>query len=166
MGGKYPTCEQLNKYRFSELVHQNTDLVVLASIWNEDRIPPLKDTVAYLHAQGKKVLIVGPRVHFRGSVPLLLSLQKSLDGLNSRLAGSVIREPVLLDQMRKAIPDAEIIDIASIQCTPGCDVIDGDRLLYLDERHFTVFGAKRIGERFKQRFDLPAFIRGRSSRDN
>jgi hypothetical protein len=56
------------------------------------------------------------------------------------------------------MPDTEILDIGAIQCGLECDVVEGDRLLYIDERHFTKLGAKRIGERLRAAFDLPGFI--------
>ena len=158
IGGKYPTCEALNEYRFSRLVDLDMDLIVLASIWNEDRIQPLKETVAYLRSRGKKVLVIGPRTHFQGAIPLLISREASLDAINERLRDRVIQDNTLLDQMRTAMPDVEILDIGAIQCAPACDVVEGDQLLYIDERHFTQLGAKRLGERVREFFDLPGFI--------
>lgn len=158
VGGRYPACEELNEYRFSELVGLDMDLIVLASIWTEDRIQPLKETVAYLRSRGKNVLVIGPRVHFRGSVPLLISGQTSLKAINDQLRDRVVHEGALLSQMRTAIPGVEIVDIGAIQCTPNCDVVEGERLLYFDQRHFTRLGAKRIGERFRESFDLVEFI--------
>jgi hypothetical protein len=54
IGGKYPTCEAWNEYRVSRLVDLDMDLIVLASIWNEDRIQALQETVAYRRSRGKK----------------------------------------------------------------------------------------------------------------
>jgi hypothetical protein len=64
--------------------------------------------------------------------------------------------------MRAAMPDVEILDIGAIQCGLDCDVVEGDRLLYIDERHFTKLGAKRIGDRLRASFDLPGFIESRT----
>ncbi len=47
------------------------------------------------------------------------------------------------------MPDVEILDIGAIQCAPGCNVVEGDQLLYIDERHFTKLGAKRVGDRVR-----------------
>ena len=162
IGGKYPTCEALNEYRFSRLVDLDMDLIVLASIWNEDRIQPLKETVAYLRSRGKKVLVMGPRAHFQGAIPLLISKEASLDAINDRLRDRVIQDNTLLNQMRSAMPDVEILDIGAIQCVPGCDVVEGDQLLYIDERHFTKLGAKRVGDRVRVSFDLLEFINSES----
>jgi hypothetical protein len=59
---------------------------------------------------------------------------------------------------RASIPGVEILDIGEIQCTPQCDVIEGDRLLYYDSMHFTELGARRTGERLRESFDLLGFI--------
>ncbi len=163
IGGKYPTCEALNEYRFSRLVELDTDLIVLASIWSEDRIQPLKDTVAYLRSRGKKVLVIGPRAHFRGAIPLLISQEASLDAVNERLRDRVIQDTALLNQMRAALPDVEILDIGALQCAMDCDVVEGERLLYIDERHFTELGAKRVGDRLRASFDLLGFIDSQAS---
>jgi peptidoglycan/LPS O-acetylase OafA/YrhL len=156
--GKYPACEALNEFRFSELAKRDLDLVVLASLWTADRIAPLKETVDYLHALGNKVLVIGPRVSFRGSVPLLLSAQPSLEGVNLRLQDQVVWRNELLADMRAAIPNVEIVDIGAIQCTPQCDVVEDEQLLYFDAFHFTQLGAKRVGEKFRASFDLLKFI--------
>ncbi len=154
IGGKYPTCEALNEYRFAKLIEKDMDLIVLASIWTEDRIQPLKDTVAYLHSRGKKVLIIGPRAHFQGAIPLLISKEGSLDEINEKMDELVIQDTYLLKHMRAAIPDVQILDIGAIQCSPRCDVVEDGRLLYVDERHFTKLGAKRMGERTRTSYDL------------
>jgi hypothetical protein len=123
IGGKYPTCEAFNDYRFSKLIDLDMDLIVLASIWNEDRIQPLKETVDYLRSRGKKVLVIGPRAHFQGAIPLLISREATLDAINDRLHDRVIQDFALLNQMRTAMPDVEILDIGAIQCAHGCDAL-------------------------------------------
>ena len=156
--GQYSACQALNRYRFSELVELNADLVVLASIWNDKRIPNLKETVDYLQSRGKKVLVIGPRAVFPGSVPLLASRQSSFDTINAELRYLVDMKAALLGRMREALPNVQIVDIATMQCTPHCDAIEGDRLLYFDSQHFTPLGAKRVGEQFRQMFDLPTLL--------
>ena len=64
----------------------------------------------------------------------------------------------MLENLRSTLPGVEVIDIGRIQCTPHCDVIEGEQLLYYDYMHVTVFGARRLGERLRESFDLPAFI--------
>ena len=163
LGGRYPACEELNAYRFSELVKLDMDLIVLSSIWSEDRIETLKETVEYLHSQKKNVLVIGPRVHFRGSVPMKISQQASLKKINEQLSDMAIRETDLLEKMRAAMPDVEIVDISKIQCPSNCDLIEGGSLLYFDERHLTKSGAEKIGDRFRESFDLERYIRSLAS---
>ena len=158
IGGKYPTCEEFNEYRFSQVIKREVDLVILASIWNEDRIRPLADTVQYLHSMGKNVLVIGPRAHFKGAVPLQISKRQSLEGVNAAVTRTVVRHNQLLEQMRAAMPEETIVDISRIQCEPQCEVLAENQLLYIDERHFSKWGGKRIGERFRESFDLPRYI--------
>jgi peptidoglycan/LPS O-acetylase OafA/YrhL len=160
---EYPACLALNKLRFEELARQDFDLIVLASTWTEVRIPPLKETVDYLHSLGKHVLIIGPRAVFPGVAPQNLAKQTTTDGLNTRIRETVDRKETLFEAMRTALPDVEIVDMAAIQCTPQCDALEGERLLYLDTQHLTELGARRIGERFRGSFDLPGFIQARGA---
>lgn len=158
VGGKYATCRELNEYRFSELLDRDLDLVILASIWSQDRIQPLQETVEYLRSRGRRVLVVGPRAVFRASVPLLVSRQASLGEANQRLRDQIVMKDTLLEQMKIAMPGVEIIDIGKIQCTPQCDALEGGQLLYYDGMHFTELGARRMGERLRESFDLTGFI--------
>jgi peptidoglycan/LPS O-acetylase OafA/YrhL len=166
VGERYPTCEHLNQYRFSTLASLDTDLVILSSIWEADRIEPLKQTIEHLHSLGRKVLVMGPRAVFHGSIPLLISEQPSLDVVNQNLGSHIVQKTELLQQMRTALPGVEVVDIGSMQCGKMCEVVEGDRLLYFDAQHFTRLGARKTGERFRQAFDLPGFINAPQSADH
>jgi peptidoglycan/LPS O-acetylase OafA/YrhL len=161
--GRYPACLALNDYRFSELAKLDIDLIVLASLWTEERIGLLKDTVEHLHSLDRNILILGPRISFTGSVPLLISNQGSLEGINVKLQEHVVGRRDLLAKMRAAVTDVEIVDIGAIQCSPQCDVVEGDHLLYFDAFHFTKLGAKRVGERFRATFDFLGYIKDANS---
>ena len=152
-------CRELNTYRFDELVRRDVDLIVLASDWKPHQIEPLKATTDYLQSLGKHVLVLGPRLVFGEAVPLLLSRQDSLAGFQQTLDETTNRKAELLEQMRRAVPSVEIVDVATIQCTPECTAVDGGRLLFIDERHLTGLGARRLGERFRRVFDLPGLAR-------
>jgi hypothetical protein len=52
----------------------------------------------------------------------------------------------------------EILDKGAIQCEPGCDVVEGDQLLYIHEKHFTELGAKPVGDRVTVSLDLLGII--------
>jgi hypothetical protein len=60
--------------------------------------------------------------------------------------------------MKYAIPDLDIVDVSGMQCGQECEVVDGERLLYIDERHFSKWGARQVGENFRVSFDLPSYI--------
>ena len=158
---EYPACLALNTLRFEKIARQDFDLVVLASNWTKERISPLKETVDYLHSLGKRVLVIGPRAIFPGLAPHNLAKQTSAEGLNTRIQETVVRKETLMEAMHSALPETEIVDIASIQCTPQCDALEGKRLLYLDPQHFTELGARRIGERFRHIFNLTDYIQAK-----
>lgn len=159
VGGRYAACEDLNTYRFDELIDNRADAVLLASVWTEDRIEPLKKTVEYLQSRDQRVLVFGPRTVFKASIPLLVSQYATPEAANAALREKALVKNSLLKKMRAAMPDVTILDIGKIQCTPACEILDGDKLLYYDQMHMTKLGAKRLGERMKQTFDLPKFIK-------
>jgi hypothetical protein len=111
-----------------------------------------------LRSHGKKVLVIGPRATSRVSIPLLLSQQPTLSGANRALRDRLVEKDQLLARMRDALPGVEVLDIGHIQCTPDCDVIEGEQLLYYDRMHLTVLGSRRMGERLRQSFDLLDFL--------
>jgi len=158
VGGRYAACEELNTYRFRELIDNRADAVLLASVWTEDRIEPLRKTVEYLQSRGQRVLIFGPRTVFKASIPLLVSQHATPEAANAALREKAFVKTSLLEKMRAALPDVTILDIGNLQCTPACDILEGDELLYYDQMHMTKLGAKRVGERMRHAFDLPRFI--------
>lgn len=151
---RYPACEDLNRLRFRELAKLDVDLIILSSQWTTARVQPLQETLKYLESLGKQVLVLGPRYNFEESVPLLLSKQESIFGANEIIRDKAVQTPQLVEEIRSRIPELNMIDMGSIQCTPHCDVLEGDRLLYFDHFHFTVLGARRMGERFKRTIDF------------
>lgn len=163
VGGRYAACEDLNTYRFSELIDNRADAVLLASVWGEDRIEPLKKTVEHLQSRGQRVLVFGPRTVFQASIPLLVSQYATPEAANAALREKALVKNSLLRKMRAAMPDVTILDIGNIQCTPACEILEGDKLLYYDQMHMTKLGAKRIGERMRQTFDLQEFINSKKN---
>lgn len=151
---RYPACLKLNTVRFSRMLDQDLDLVVLAGMWWMEGISATEDTVRHIEQQGIPVLLFGPRSAYFGQVPTLLAREKTLYGVNERLASHVIRHDSILSAMREQMPDTPIVDMHEIQCVPDCiSVIDG-QLLYIDAVHFTPLGAEIMGERSRTIVDL------------
>ncbi|MEM9257653.1 MAG: acyltransferase family protein [Pseudomonadota bacterium] len=159
-GKQYPACQSLNEYRFQELLEQDIDLVVLASLSTDKRIPTLQATVAHVQARGTPVMVVGPRAAYRGRVPVLLAREESLARVNERLALHVEPYREVLLGLREALPQVPVVDMYDLQCQPECIAVEEGKLLYLDAIHFTRLGALRMGERFRDRVQLvPATAR-------
>jgi peptidoglycan/LPS O-acetylase OafA/YrhL len=158
VGGRYAACEDLNTYRFSDLIDNRADAILLASVWTEDRIEPLRKTVEYLQSRGQRVLVFGPRTVFKASIPMLVSQHATPEAANAALREKAVVKNSLLEKMRAAMPDVTILDIGNLQCSPACEILEGDELLYYDQMHMTKLGAKRIGERMRQTFDLTKFV--------
>jgi len=157
---KYPACLELNEYRFSVLAKLDVDLVILGSLLENDKTEELRGVVDYLRGLGREVVILGPRVTFESSPESFMREAANFDGLTLKV-GNVAADVSIatLNEMRENLSDVKIIDMASIQCQDVCDVVSEGRLLYLDSIHFTWYGAKHAGERFKETFDLPRYIK-------
>ena len=52
----------------------------------------------------------------------------------------------------------DVYDLGPNQCAPKCDLIEGQRLLYFDNTHFSALGAKRFGERMRDSFNLLDYL--------
>ncbi len=152
-------CEHYNNFRFSQISKLDVDIVVLASRWRIDQIPELKVTIEYLKKMGKKVVLLGPGISFWGEVPVLLSNELSLQSANRNLSRLVDHKVELLEAMKRQLPDVDLVNIASLQCTPDCTVTDNGELLYLDGFHFTVAGAGFLGEKLAESTQLSIFLK-------
>ena len=105
-----------------------------------------------------KTLVIGPRVSFPGTVPLLITQTGTLENIDETISRTANRKEDFLDLMRVALPDEKILDIASVQCDEVCKVVEGDSLLYIDYIHFSKAGAIYIGERLKNEFNLRDYL--------
>lgn len=155
---RYPACQELNTVRFSRMLDQDLDLVVLAGMWWMEGMSATADTVRHIEQLGIPVLLFGPRSGYLGGVPTLLAQEKTLDGINERLARHVVRHDRVLSAMREQMPDTTILDMHEIQCAPDCIAVIDGQLLYVDSVHFTPLGAEIMGERSRRIIDLHTLI--------
>jgi len=162
---KYPACLELNEYRFSELARLDVDLVILSSLVGHENTAEIRAVVDYLRNLGRKVVILGPRVNFKNGPAVFMREAKNFNGLTLTAGDAADRNVSILNSMRASLPDVTIIDMASIQCEDGCDIVSEGRLLYLDWVHLTWDGAKHLGNGFKEAFDLPSYIKNSAVKD-
>jgi peptidoglycan/LPS O-acetylase OafA/YrhL len=150
----YDACLDLNKLRLESLVRQDVDMIVLAAFWQSTHIPLLRETVSFLQGLGKEVVVFGPRIRFAENVRLLMAQQESVENINRNLSKKVDRHEALFAEMVNALPGTLVVDMVAQQCTPTCDVVDNETVLYTDQHHFTPAGSRVFGERFKQEYDF------------
>jgi len=125
----------------------------------------IRAVVDYLRNLGRKVVILGPRVNFKNGPAVFMREAKNFNGLTLTAGDAADRNVSILNSMRASLPDVTIIDMASIQCEDGCDIVSEGRLLYLDWVHLTWDGAKHLGNGFKEAFDLPSYIKNSAVKD-
>lgn len=155
---QYPACLALNEFRFGELLDEDFDLVVLASVWKPQRLAPLKETVNHLQSRGHRVLLIGPRVAFRGSVRILAATNPSVDAVTYSLQDKVRHNHALHEQFVAELPDATVVDMRKVQCGTDCPVIVDNALLYYDNMHWTREGALYFGRRFASQVDMEELV--------
>ncbi len=153
-------CRALNELRFGDLLAREIDAVVLATAGQPKRLPYLKNTLEYLHARGKPVIVFGPRATFPAAVPLLLARERDAPDVNAVLAGRMRRPESVIAMTRDAAAGAPFVDLAAVQCSPACDAFLDGRLLYYDNFHFTTAGADEFGRRLREQVDFPALVAG------
>lgn len=156
--GQYPACLALNDYRFSKIVKQDLDLIILVSNWSAEKIEPLRKTVMQLQGLGQRVLVFGPRIVFHNPLPRLIANANRLENVNASAQEYVTIKTQLMQQLRAGLPGVDVYDLGPNQCAPKCDLIEGQRLLYFDNTHFSALGAKRFGERMRDSFNLLDYL--------
>ena len=153
-------CSRFIEFAFSEILNPELDLVVLVARWENypNIVPKLVKTVEYLQAMDIRVLVIGPRANFDRSPHLILAMQNSPENLDEKIGKYMRVETELLNEMRSAMPHTRVFDMASIQCTPTCNVVYENKLLYNDHVHFSEAGADYFGEKFENVFDIEEFL--------
>jgi SGNH domain (fused to AT3 domains) len=143
-------CAQLLEYAISFVKERKPDLVILAGWWNND-LGTLASYIKRLKAEGRKVVLVGPSLHYTADVPRIIARRKSDDGFQRYTDAFVEREEVALsDSMRKFAQANQVsfIDRIHYFCENGCRVIGSDgQLLFIDGFHLSVPGATFLGNR-------------------
>ena len=148
--GIYDACEDLNTLRLSQNFLADKDLVVMAADWKKSHYDSLRETVEHLANLGKPVTVIGPRIKFIEKADLLIHQQHSLEDINERLSPVADRRPGVLDELRDALPNTEVVDFVALQCRPDCDMVINGEVIYADRHHLTLVGARILGKRLHE----------------
>ena len=121
------------------------DLLVLAARWKNDDVERISATLDLLHSRNTRVLLVGPVVEYRSSLPVLL-VRAAQSGSTAELDGARMVENAALDQRLEALAKAKGAAYASPYraICPGKTCITKTREgvpLQFDQSHFTGPGA-------------------------
>lgn len=144
----YTGCEELNAFRFNELLNRDYDFVVFATRWRPNRISDIQKSIQLARAAGKRVVIFGPGVQFTEEVPRLISTTTSLAEAELVLQANEDRQGELASRLQSAVSaDATFVDLVSLQCSDTCAAIENGKLLYIDRFHLSVDGADYVARR-------------------
>ncbi|MGH6719251.1 MAG: acyltransferase family protein [Alphaproteobacteria bacterium] len=109
----------------------------------------LESLVVRLRAMGMRVVLLGGVPEIGWNVPKTLAL-------GARSLWTLPAPPYLADVRRRntgadaaltaiaRAQGAEVIDVAGILCAPQCAVLDGDRLLYVDDDHLSNYAGRNV----------------------
>ena len=156
----FPGCDVINDYRFGELVTHDYDFVVFASNWKANEVPRLAESIRRVQALGRRVVVIGPGVHFRESTIRTLAMSPDFGSAQKRIQANADRRKALVDSVRAQAAGATFVDLVAAQCPrKQCDVFQRGELLYIDEFHLSPRGAHQIGRNFAREnpklFDVP-----------
>lgn len=125
--------------KFGEL----TGDVVLAARWSVDEVEELADTIAYLHAIGKRVIVYGPTPEYFISVPLILAYEEvSSIPLRDRFHKEDRR---LLDERMKVALSGKARYFSPYEnlCdSERCGLVTDGVPVFFDRDHLTLSGAR------------------------
>ena len=124
------------------------DLLVLAARWKNNDVERISATLDLLRSHNTRVLLVGPVVEYRSSLPVLL-VRAAQSGSTAELDGARMMENAALDQRLEALAKAKGAAYASPYraICPGKTCITQTREgvpLQFDQSHFTGPGAQLV----------------------
>jgi peptidoglycan/LPS O-acetylase OafA/YrhL len=168
-------CSQLSAYIFGDfLIHHHVDGVLLSAHWQDDELPELGRTVAWLKQRGIPVIVIGPGIEFNGSMPRLVAVwmrdgrpagfmddfrshqPEELDRTMAKLARDQWKVPYISVYDDLCRSQAEIVAKAQPEMAGGCPVfgVQGAPLL-VDSNHFSEEGSILLAQTIRSKGQLP-----------
>lgn len=143
-----PECAALNRWRFTELLARHRfDAIVLSAAWEQQDATALGATFERLRSSTERLLVLGPIVEYRETVPMLLRTKGApLDAYAARDTGAV-------DAAMREATTAQGVAYASVfeqLCGGGscAATVDGQPLQW-DDEHLTTRGSEWLIERLR-----------------
>lgn len=147
-------CDKLQRdmlKRLSEEKHITG--VIIASNWITGLVYEIEELINEIRATKKKVILIGQRAMFNDSIPKIILSSTGRDEAISKAESLLTTKKVKLkDQIHERFKAmAPMVDIFDLQCPFRCDILNkDDKLLYLDESHFSIEGIDMIAERLQK----------------
>lgn len=148
-------CSELQKMAFG-FIQKKPNLigVIIASNWTSS--PTIVDEIVKtIKSSGKKVIVLNQRISFKERVPVIVA--GSMNKLAAiRKANSLVVSDrfQIRDRIKERLKEGTtVVDILELQCPSDCDIFDtNNKLLYLDDSHFSPEGFKVIGGRLLKNY--------------
>lgn len=154
-------CEDHFAYLIASPLLDNATHVVLSTRWEASSFVYLPVFVEYLQSRDNRVIVMGRTAEYK-NVPSLVLKHGLIDSIGATLAQN---RDVKLDKLNNELRGlSESLGLAYVDKLPylcndtltSCDVIDTDgKILYTDYGHWSMEGARYVGERIWQD---PAFV--------
>ncbi|MBI1945860.1 MAG: acyltransferase [Deltaproteobacteria bacterium] len=143
-----PDCERLNRQRFAEILgHHRFDAILLSAAWEVGDADALDATLDRLRELNDRVLVFGPIVEYRETVPMLLRTRGApIDGFRSKDTGAI-------DATIREVAAAHGVAYASVfqqLCGDGsCVATIEDEPIQWDDEHLTTRGSEWLIDRLR-----------------
>lgn len=163
MTAREAACRAIYRFVLEEVL-PGTALqgVVLASNWSQRHLEEIDALLQALTSRQLDVVLVGQRLRFAERVPAFIQKSPSLAHAQRQAQARVLQRRFEEDAIlrERFAGRVRFLSLLGVQCDPQCPVFDeAGRVLYLDETHVSLAGARALAARLSRR--QPGFFDAR-----
>jgi peptidoglycan/LPS O-acetylase OafA/YrhL len=155
-------CTDLFKFIWGDFFPNNRlNAIILSARWIEGDMHRLPGTIDSLRQHAETVIVLGPTVEYRKSLPVILSQFSDYEG---QLSAKFMDEQKFefSDEMRKTVEKAgaSYVSIVEAVCPNGkCTVVSssGEPMVW-DYGHYTLSGARQVMGFLREAGELSSFL--------
>lgn len=148
-------CRALYEKGFEIARHGDFDGVILSSNWQAGHYYRIDELIKSLERNNFRVIVIGQRLRFKERIPAIVATSLSLRDANQKAMRLALEEPREINRtiLTRFSGRAEIFDMYSLQNDVlGKVVSDSGEVLYLDDRHVSLAGARELGRTVRESF--------------
>lgn len=138
-------CKELMSFVFDDFIKNNKiDGVILSGRWRREDLELLSETVSYLSQYTSSIIVFGPTIEYKNSLPLILLRYSEKEDFNLNYFTSQYKF-TLSELMKKRLESANInyISVVDVICPKGfCSAYTDEQIpITWDYGHYTVPGS-------------------------